>query len=83
MSIREEIEDIERNCWKDRYSSSTLEAADEANQYFDDLEKSAQFVAKYRDFYSDEDIFDDPVDYAESWHDSFGYMDGIISSLEE
>ena len=83
MSIRDVIEDIERNCWKDRYSSKTLEDAEEANEYFNDLEKSAQFVARYRDFYSDEDVFDDPVGYAESWHDSFGDMDGIISSLEE
>jgi len=82
MSIRDIIEEVEKGCVEDRYSSGVFEDAGEVEEYFEDFEDAAYFVASYRDFYSREEAFDDPVGYAESWYESFGSMDGITDSFE-
>ena len=62
MSIRDVIEDIERNNWKDRYSPEVMETAGELEDDFDDLRDAVEYVSLYKSFYSNEGHMDDPVE---------------------
>lgn len=82
MSIRDVIEDIENNSWKNRYSPGIMDTAAELEDDFGDLREAAEYVSLYESFYGDQEHMDDPVGYAESWKEEFGSTEGIKDSLK-
>lgn len=81
MSIRDVVEDIEDGCQQRRYSPETIETAGEVKELFDSINDAAEYILQYNETYQEEDAIDDPVGYAESWHEEFGSIEGIMDSL--
>jgi hypothetical protein len=81
MSMRDVIEDLETGCVRGRYRDNILEHAEDVGEYFDSFEHAAEFVKAYEQEYDMRNPNFDPEDYAESWYDSFGDMEGIVDSL--
>lgn len=82
MSMRDVIEDLESGCVRGRYREDIIEYAEDVEEYFDSIEGAAEFVKAYEREYDIRNPNFDPEDYAESWHDTFGDMDGIVDSLD-
>lgn len=82
MSMRDVIEELEQGCTRGRYREDILEYAEDVEEYFDSFEDAAEFIKAYDREYDMRNPNFDPEDYAESWYDSFGDIDGIVESLK-
>lgn len=80
MSVIDDIEEIESGLREQRYPDEVVSTARQVQDLFPRMNDALEYASAYRETYRGE-AMDDPVGFAENWHDTFGDMSGIVDEL--